>query len=76
MSSIGRNRYENQLIKKKSFNLTEVAYYLRCCKATVHNYHNRYGLPKHYGKGKGMNAFYLKKEVDEWVRNHVRLIIR
>lgn len=76
MDSVFRRRYEKQLLEAETFNLTEVAYYLRCCKATVHNYAKRYGLPKHYGKGTGMNAYYVKLEVDEWVRKHPRFILR
>lgn len=71
-----KRRFAKQLQELKVYNLTQVAAYLEVSERTIYNYVQRHGLPKHRGKGTGMNGYYVKKEVDEWVEKNPHIIFK
>ena len=46
----------------QQFNISEVAEYLKCSKATIHNYKNNKSIPFHQI---GRTVYFIKSEVDE-----------
>lgn len=74
-SSTFKRKYEEQLRQAKTFNLGEVAYYMRCCKNTITNYVNTKGFPREGGRGTGIEPYYIKEDVDKWVKEHPRFAL-
>lgn len=63
------NRYlQKQISKKDKLTLEEAAVYIGVSKRTVLTYVSRYGLKRHFGRGTGMQGYYLKSEIDDWYR--------
>ena len=68
MNRMLEDRMNKSIANKEILNSDEAAFYLRISKRQLCRYVANLNLPKHFGRGTGMNPVYKKSEIDEWYR--------